>query len=708
MNINSTNKTLLLIGGNPSHAKVIEATLTAGSDDPVHLEWCNTLSSGLERLSHKGISAILLSLPDSKGIEVFDRVFLAASSIPILVLGRVADNDIAKEALRHGAQDYLLEGHVDTYLLPRAVRAMIQRKASEEALFIEKEHAQVTLNSIGDAVLSTDIFGNVTYLNVAAENMTGWSRIEALGRPFAEVFRIIDGNSHETARNPMDLAVQQNRTVGLTTNCILIRRDGFESAIEDSAAPIHDRDGQVTGAVMVFHDVSVALGMAIQMSHLAQHDCLTDLPNRILFKDRLTQAITLAHRNGHRLAVLFLDLDGFKHINDSLGHSVGDKVLQSIAGRLVAAVRHSDTVSRQGGDEFVVLLSEIKNARDAAISAKKMLASLTVPHSVARHHLHVTASIGLTTFPDDGEDAETLIKNADTAMYHAKASGRNKYQFFRKGMNVQAVERQSVEEGLRYALERNEFELHYQPKVNLGTGEITGAEALLRWLHPDVGVVSPLQFVPIAEDSGLILPIGRWVLREACRQARAWMNEGLRAIPVGINISSLEFRSNGFLEGVRDILKDTRLEPCYLELEMTEGVLMQHADSTASMLKALKNMGVHLTVDDFGTGYSSLSYLTRFPIDTLKVDQSFVQKMTSDNQHAAIINAVISMAKSLKQRVLAEGVETAEQLAFLRAQACDEGQGYYFGAAVIPGQFAKLLQTGTPPFARHTASGVPS
>ena len=381
----------------------------------------------------------------------------------------------------------------------------------------------------------------------------------------------------------------------------------------------------------------------------------------------------------------------------SLANIVRDPAASLEAPTFSLDVTSGEALAGLSGGSYLDL-SEIKNARDAAISAKKMLASLTVPHSVAQHHLHVTASIGLTTFPDDGEDAETLIKNADTAMYHAKASGRNKYQFFRKGMNVQAVERQSLEEGLRYALERNEFELHYQPKVNLGTGEITGAEALLRWLHPDFGLLSPLQFVPIAEDSGLILPIGRWVLREACRQARAWLNEGLRAIPVGINISSLEFRSNGFLEGVRDILKDTRLEPCYLELEMTEGVLMQHADSTAFMLKALKNMGVHLTVDDFGTGYSSLSYLTRFPIDTLKVDQSFVQKITSDNQHAAIINAVISMAKSLKQRVLAEGVETAEQLAFLRAQACDEGQGYFFGAAVIPGQFAKLLQTGTTPF----------
>jgi diguanylate cyclase (GGDEF)-like protein/PAS domain S-box-containing protein len=708
MNTDPTGKTLLLIDGNPSHARVIEAVLVAGSESPVHLIWCNTLGGGLERLSDKGISAILLSLPESQGIETFDQVFLAASPTPILVLSSSGDEDIAKEAVRHGAQDYLLEAHVDSYLLSRAVRTMIERKASEDSLFIEKEHAQVTLNSIGDAVLSTDTLGNITYLNVAAENMTGWSRIEALGRPFAEVFRIMDGTSHEPVRNPMELAVQQNRIVGLTPNCILIRRDGFESAIEDSAAPIHDRNGKVTGAVMVFHDVTAALGMAIQMSHLAQHDCLTNLPNRILLKDRLTQAITLAHRNGHRLAVLFLDLDGFKHINDSLGHSVGDNLLQSIAGRLVAAVRHSDTVSRQGGDEFVILLSEIKNARDAAISAKKMLASLTVPHSIAEHNLHVTASIGLTTFPDDGEDAETLVKNADTAMYHAKASGRNNYQFFKKDMNVRAVERQALEEGLRYALERDEFELHYQPKVNLATGEIIGAEALLRWLHPDLGVLPPLQFVPIAEDSGLILPIGRWVLREACRQARAWLNEGLRPIPVGVNISSLEFRSNGFLEGVRDVLKDTRLEPSYLELEMTEGVLMQHADSTASMLKTLKIMGVHLTVDDFGTGYSSLSYLTRFPIDTLKVDQSFVQKITSDKEHAAIINAVISMAKSLKQRVLAEGVETLEQLAFLRAHACDEGQGYYFGAAMMPVQFAKLLKTGIAPIARQKFICAPS
>jgi diguanylate cyclase (GGDEF)-like protein/PAS domain S-box-containing protein len=689
-------KHILLLDNNPTHVESFRAALLSSKEGPLHGEFATTLSQGLALLDQKRIVAIFanLSLPDSQGLDTFDRLLEAAPGVPALILCGADEEALAVDAMRHGAKDYLLEGHIDTYSFDRALRNMAERKVAEEVLFTEKERARVTLDSIGDAVLSTDISGNVTYLNVVAAQLTGWSRSEAQGKPLAEVFQIIDGGSREPARNPMELAIEQDRTVGLTMNCVLIRRDGLEFAIEDSAAPIHDRDGKVTGAVMVFHDVSVAREMAIQMSHLAQHDCLTDLPNRVLLKDRLTQAITLAHRNGHRLAVLFLDLDGFKHINDSLGHTVGDRVLQSIAARLVAAVRHSDTVSRQGGDEFVVLLSEVKNARDASISANKMLESLTVPHRVAHHQLHATASIGVTTYPEDGEDAETLIKNADTAMYHAKASGRNNYKFFKKDMNVRAVERQALEEGLRFALEREEFVLHYQPKVNLRTGKITGAEALIRWLHPNLGILSPMQFVPIAEDSGLILPIGRWVLREACRQARAWLNDGLQAIPVGINISSLEFRSNGFLEGVRATLNDSRLNPCSLELEMTEGVLMEHADSTTAMLKALKDMGVRLTVDDFGTGYSSLSYLTRFPIDALKLDQSFVHKIAAETEHGAIINAVISMAKSLKRRVIAEGVETAEQLAFLRAKACDEGQGYYFGPAVIPEHFAKMLEFG--------------
>jgi len=696
MNVNDFHNKLLLIEGDPADAKVIQAALADVRYGPFDVESVRQLSDAYERLGKEGIGAVLvdLFLPDSQGIETFDKLLLAAPHIPILILSGQGDEDIAMQALQRGAQDYLLKGQLTSHSLSRAVRNMIERKTVEEALFIEKERAQVTLNSIGDAVLSTDISGNVTYLNHAAESLTGWSQEEALRRPVAEVFQIIDGATRQPARNPMELAVQQDKTVGLTSNCILIRRGGLESAIEDSAAPIHDRRGQVTGAVIVFRDVTAARAMSLRMSHLAQHDCVTDLPNRLLLNDQLTWAIASARRNGNRLAVLFLDLDRFKHINDSLGHAIGDKLLQSVAERLVARVRNSDTVSRPGGDEFVVLLSELEHPEDAAVCAKKMLTALTAPHRIAQHDVHVTVSIGVSTYPEDGQDAETLVKSADTAMYQAKENGRNNYEFFRQDMNIRAVERQSLEGSLSRALERHEFVLHYQPKINLEKGAITGAEALIRWLHLDRGLIPPAQFVPIAEDTGLLLPIGQWVLHEACRQARAWLDAGLRPVPVAVNISAVEFRDKGFLEGVRAILKDTRLEPRYLELELTESVLMQHAESTASVLQALKAMGVQLAVDDFGTGYSSLSYLRRFPIDTLKVDRSFVRQITADADDAIIASAVISMGKSLKLRVVAEGVETREQLAFLQDQRCDEGQGYYFSRPVVAEQFAKLLGTG--------------
>jgi diguanylate cyclase (GGDEF)-like protein len=434
------------------------------------------------------------------------------------------------------------------------------------------------------------------------------------------------------------------------------------------------------------------MNMARSVADLAQHDFLTHLPNRRLLHDRLTQSIAMARRRGTRLAVLFLDLDRFKHVNDSLGHQIGDKLLQSVAERLKACVRGSDTVSRQGGDEFVLLLSEIEHPQDAALSAQKMIDSLVAPHEIANHDLHVTVSIGLSIYPDDGRDAETLVKNADTAMYHAKDRGRNNYQFFKAEMNARAVERQWIEGDLRRALLRQEFVLHYQPKMDLSTGRMTGAEALIRWIHPDRGLIQPTQFVPIAEDCGLIVPIGQWVLGEACGQARAWMDAGLRPTAVSVNISALEFRDKDFLQNVHAVLEMTGLDPRYLELELTESVLMQHAESTASVLQALKDIGVRIAVDDFGTGYSSLSYLRQFPIDALKVDQSFVHEITGDPDGTPIVSAVISMGKGLKHRVIAEGVETQRQLAFLKALGCGEGQGYYFSRPVMPSQFAKLLE----------------
>jgi diguanylate cyclase (GGDEF)-like protein/PAS domain S-box-containing protein len=684
-----------IIQSDAAAADKIRAALTTGGSRSFELEWVLELSEGLARLSKGGIDAVLLelSLPDSHGLETFDKLFNSVPEIPILILGN-GNEALAKEAVGRGAQDYLLAGHLDSYSLPRALHSAIERKAVEDALYFEKERAVVTLNSIGDAVLCTGISGNITYLNLVAEAMTGWRREEATGKPLAEVFRIIDGDTRKTARDPMEMAVEENRTVGLTVNCILIRRDGMESAIEDSAAPIHDRAGRVIGAVIVFHDVTAARAMSVRMTHSAEHDIVTNLPNRLLLNDRISQSITLARRRNKSLAVVFLDLDHFKNINDSLGHAVGDRLLQSVSKRLLASVRGSDTVSRQGGDEFAILLSEISHPEDAATSAKKILLSLDAAHSIAGQDLHVDGSIGISIYPGDGEDAETLIKNADTAMYHAKENGRNNFQFFKADMNLKAVERQTLEGSLRGALEREEFVLHYQPKVNLDTGEITGVEALIRWRHPDRGLLPPTQFVPIAEDCGLILPIGRWVLREACRQARGWQEAGLPFNRISVNVSAAEFRAKTFLAEVSASLKETGLEARYLDLELTESALMLRAESSAAILHSLKAMGVHLAVDDFGTGYSSLSYLQRFPIDILKIDKSFVHQITGDLDDSPIVGAIINMGKSLKQRVIAEGVETEQQLAFLQGQHCLEGQGYLFSQPLPAAQLAHLLQTG--------------
>jgi diguanylate cyclase (GGDEF)-like protein len=430
------------------------------------------------------------------------------------------------------------------------------------------------------------------------------------------------------------------------------------------------------------------------MTHSAQHDSLTTLPNRVLLNDRLTNAIASASRYRHKLAVLFLDLDSFKHVNDSLGHAIGDKLLKAMGERLPAAVRKSDTVSRQGGDEFVVVLSAIEQSEDASLSATKIIASVIEPYLIEQHELHVTVSVGISIYPDDGAEAEALIQNADNAMYHAKEHGSNNYRFFKEEMNVKAIRRQSLEASLRRALERHEFEMHYQPKISLKSGQITGVEALLRWRHPEKELIPPIEFIPIAESCGLIVPIGRWVLREACIQAKKWQDKASSEIRVAVNISSVEFRDKNFLANLRATLNQTGLEPRHLELELTESVLMQHVESTAFVLGELRAMGVHLAVDDFGTGYSSLSYLSQFPINSLKIDQSFVRRIISERDDAPIISAVINMGRSLMQRVIAEGVETREQVAFLQSRDCDEAQGYYFSYPLVANQVAKLIETG--------------
>jgi diguanylate cyclase (GGDEF)-like protein/PAS domain S-box-containing protein len=688
--------TILLLQGNSVKAAIVQGLLARSTGKPFVVEWLKTCEAGLDRLmdpKKNGIAAILIDLllPDGRQLEVFSRIFEAAPHIPILILTNPEHEGVAEQAVRRGAKDYILDNQLNGNSLSKALRNMLERTANAEALFAEKERAQVTLNSIGDGVICTDIAGNVTYLNQVAEGMTGWSGAEAQGRSFVEVFKVFDHTNPDHAVDPMAAAMRQNCTVGLTAGCILIRSDGHEAHVEDSAAPIHDRKGRVIGAVMVFHDVSQAHAMTQRMSYLAHHDYLTDLPNRLLLNDRLTQAIAVARRQERQLAVLFVDVDRFKHINDTLGHAIGDQLLQSVARRLVAGVRASDTVSRQGGDEFVVLLSEIARAEDASLSAKKILSSLGMPHRVSEHDLQITVSVGIGVYPDDGKDAETLVRNADVAMLNAKDSGRNNYQFLRSDMSAHALERQSLESGLRHALEGREFLLYYQPKIDLETERITGAEALIRWRQPNGAIVLPDKFIPVAEQCGYIVPIGRWVLREACRQAKSWFDADLAPMPIAINVSAVELRSTGFVQGVRAILHETGMDPRYLEFELTETALMQDPNSTTRVLAALKDVGVQLTLDDFGTGYSSLSYLKRFPIDALKIDKSFISGLCTNASDANIVSAVINMGKSFGLNVIAEGVETREQFMRLQAQQCAEGQGNYFNAPLTSDMFAALL-----------------
>ncbi|XVJ46587.1 putative bifunctional diguanylate cyclase/phosphodiesterase [Pseudomonas sp. UBT] len=434
----------------------------------------------------------------------------------------------------------------------------------------------------------------------------------------------------------------------------------------------------------------------LKVSHLLQYDALTELPNSTLLGDRLTQATAVCRRHGTQLAVIFIGLDRFKRINNALGHPVGDEMLKLVSQSLVATVRESDSVFRYGSDEFVLILNDIKHPQQTQYIAEKLLAAVSTTHYVAGHDLSVTASLGISVYPDDSSSAVELIKKAETAMRAIKDQGPNDFSFFIDEMNLRAQEQQSLESAIRQALQRDEFTLHYQPKLDLHSGKIVGAEALIRWHQPDHGWIYPSAFIPVAEDSGLIVPLSQWVLRQACEQARAWQAAGLPPTCISVNISAIDFRQRNFVVNLAAILEQTGLTPQLLELEITESVLMQNVEDTLTTLREIKTLGVRLSVDDFGTGYSSLSYLRRFPIDVLKIDQSFIRGLSNNSQDAQLISAIISLGKSLDLNIVAEGVETIAQLQFLKAHQCEEGQGFLFSKAVAADEFAQLLQTGHP------------
>ena len=473
-------------------------------------------------------------------------------------------------------------------------------------------------------------------------------------------------------------------------------REAAEAALREAHALLEQRVSERTAELARSnHELEAEIVERrladLRVTHMAHHDALTGLPNRTLLTDRVEQAVARAARSGNKVALLFLDLDRFKNVNDSLGHGVGDQLLQAVASRLGSCLRQEDTAARLGGDEFIISLPEVADSAEAARVATRILAELARPFDISGHQLPAEVSIGISVYPDDGDSAQTLLRNADTAMYHAKESGRGNYQFFSAQMNERVSRRLSTETSMRRALDRGEFALHYQPLIELASGATSGAEALLRWPQADQRMISPADFIPVAEDTGLIVPLGEWVLREACTQAQAWqaLRPGLR---IAVNLSPRQFRQKHLTATIEQVLRETGLAPQLLELELTEGMLMHHAEDTVRTLAQLHEMGVHLAIDDFGTGYSSLSYLKRFPLHALKIDRSFVKDLESDPDDAAIVTAIIAMARSLNLRVVAEGVETVGQAQFLRGLACDLAQGFHFGRPMPAADFARRLQ----------------
>ena len=484
------------------------------------------------------------------------------------------------------------------------------------------------------------------------------------------------------------------------------RRDGTRRFVRANVRAVRDKDGNIALREGTVEDITDRKVAEERVQFLAYYDALTGLPNRSLLQDRLAKALAAARRQENKLALLYLDLDRFKDINDSLGHSVGDLFLQEVAERLKTWAREQDTVARLGGDEFLIMLTHVKDAPDAAVAAERLMDAMTAEFVVQGHPLNIGCSIGISIFPEHGADADHLIKNADAAMYGAKENGRNNFRFFTKEMNAQVLERLTLENSLRLALDRKELFLMYQPQIEIATGRITGLEALLRWQHPELGLVPPDKFIRIAENSGQIIAIGEWVLRTACSQSRRWQDAGLSAVTVAVNVSAVQFRQEGFCELIRRVLDETGLAPQCLELELTESLLLANADVTFSVIQELKAIGLSVAIDDFGTGYSSFNYLRQFRVSKIKIDRSFIKDVALNPDDAAITSAIISMAKSLKLKVIAEGVENEAQMSFLRTHQCDEIQGYYFSKPLTVDKIPDKLRGDIPePHLRANSSG---
>lgn len=854
---------ILLIEDDPDDVLLIQKALRETPHFSFEVHSAQSLAKAADFLKKKTPSVILLdlSLPDSMGLATLLKLKESSGDVPVIVLTGLADEHTALEAMRAGAQDYLIKGEIERKVLPRFIRHAMERQLVREdlqfqvnfekliatqsarflslnsdqleqallqalgevGLFLDADRAQLSLFSrkgkparssyewdLNPAKAQTNGRENgalsgypwlyekmkamevvclpthelpedakVEKAHFSAKSIQSFVRVPlnyrgalegSLGIDFARhpkvwpekvltLFKIL-GEIYVIAHHrilmeaqlqKLNLAVEQSPSIVMITDAegrieyanpkfsevtgyslkeILGKKPSFlkSGKVPDEEfkilwetikagkewqgefvnrkkngelywergviSSIKNSEGIITHFLSVKEDITKRKWAEETIQHMAYYDPLTDLPNRMLFNDRLGQALAQAKRKNQLAAVLFLDLDRFKVINDTLGHTLGDLLLRSVAGRLKKCVRDGDTIARMGGDEFTLLLTGIVQVDEAVKAAQGLLNVLKPSFTVEGHEVHITPSIGISIFPYDGADGVTLVKNADAALNRAKEQGRTNYQLYTPVMNAKAFERMTLENSLRKALERGEFTLYYQPQVSLGTGDIVGMEALLRWEHPDLGLVSPAQFIPMAEETGLIVPIGEWVLKTACEQNKKWQDMGYRPMCMAVNLSARQFNEQNLVAMISGILKSTGLESQWLDVEITESIIMQHLESTIATLRDLHHLGIQISIDDFGTGYSSLTYLKKFPVHALKIDQSFIREITTDPDDEAITSAVIAMGHSLKLNVIAEGVETMEQLQILRALKCDRMQGYLFSRPVPAQTITPLLMEG--------------
>lgn len=618
------------------------------------------------------------ALPQFNGLKALQLTRELYPPTPFILVTGSTNEEIAVECMKQGADDYVLKRSLKR--LPGALEKAIERRKGQ----IEKEEAEARYRSLFenslDGIYRITTEGNFIEVNPALIKMLGYQSKEEL------ISARDDKNLQFLASN------QRKKGAKIQIHSFQVRgKKDTKIWIEDNSWSILDEKGRTLYYEGVVRNITERKRAEEMIRYQAYHDSLTQLPNRLLFNDRLSLAITQAHRHRKMLAVLFLDLDRFKLVNDILGHTKGDRLLQGVTKRLIKLLTEGDTIARMGGDEFALLIPEISQVEDAAKIAQGVIHSLKSSFNLNGHEIYITTSVGVCVYPNDGQDAENLLKNAEAAMYRAKEKGRNNYQFYTPIMNDKILERLDLENSLRHALNRQEMVAYYQPQVDLNSGKITGMEALARWQHPKLGLVSPACFIPLAEETGLIVPLGEYILSAACAQNKAWQESGLPPLRVAVNLSARQFQQEDLVERVAQILEKTKLASRYLELELTESAVMQDVEFTANTLRDLRKMGVHIAIDDFGTGYSSLSYLKKFPINTLKIDQSFIRDLTTDSNDAAIATAVIALAHSLDLKVTAEGVETQKQLNFLKKQKCDKMQGYLFSRPIPAKDFEKLL-----------------